>query len=173
MFPPLRRFLIILALPLCLFSCSASGLINCEGNFIYNPDSFTAEQQEWIKNSSARWNNWVGHPVTSVRPGHSDVCRIDSGSTTKSSAIGQESSRLQNITVDVDDLKKLNILDKAHFEGVVLHEMGHALGYGHIGKDSEALMSSVGAQDFTDMDRVECIKHGMCVTLLPGRQANQ
>ena len=147
-------------------ACSATGRVNCEGNFYYD-DSFTSEQQEWIQESSARWNTWVGRPVTSVRSGSDYACMISVGKTSKESAVGETSRRLQNIIIDMDDLKRLNKATKAYFEGVVMHEMGHAIGYDHKGADGKALMAPAGSVDFTEIDRIECIKKDMCTTLLP------
>lgn len=167
------RCVAILILTIVAVSCSATGKVNCEGNFIYNPSSFTEEQQQWIKESSARWNSWVGYPVTSVSPGYSDICHIDAGPTKSTEAIGEESSRLQNITVDVAHLERSQLLNKVWFESVVMHEMGHALGYGHVGERGKALMSPTGAPDFTEIDRIECLKLEMCKSLLPSNQVNQ
>ena len=158
----------IFTIGLCLagfVACSASGQVNCEGNFYYD-DSFTPEQQEWIKESSLRWNVWVGRQVTSVQFGSDYACTIRVGKTKKESAIGEASTRLQNIIIDMDDLKRLKRLDKAHFEGVVMHEMGHTLGYDHKGDNGKALMAPAGSVDFTEIDRIECIKKDMCTTLL-------
>jgi len=159
----------IFTIGLCLaglVACSATGEVNCEGNFYYD-DSFTPEQQEWIKESATRWNAWVGRPITSVRPGSDYACTIGVGKTQREQAIGETSTRLQNIIIDMDDLKRLNKATKAYFEGVVMHEMGHALGYDHKGANGKALMAPAGSVNFTDIDRVECIKKEMCTTLNP------
>jgi hypothetical protein len=161
-----RKFLVLTLVGVVTTACSATGWVNCEGNFYYD-NSFTPEQQGWIEEASLRWNTWAGHKVTSVRPGSEHSCTISVGKTTKESAIGEEEQRLQNIVVDVEDLTRLKKLDKAHIEGVVMHEMGHALGYGHVGANNKALMAPAGSLDFTDIDRVECIKKDMCTTLNP------
>ncbi len=169
----------VLAIALCLLagvtSCSATGMVNCEGNFEYNPDEFTAEQKTWIHNAATRWNNWVGRPVSSVRPGYNDICSINAGVPKKPEAIGSANSRTQNILIDIEDMRARKILgDQAKFEGVVMHEIGHTLGYGHLdGKNSTGLMSPAGTTNFTERDRIECIKHGMCLTLLTEEQLKQ
>ncbi len=145
-------------------SCSATGLIDCDGEFEYSSTSFTPEQQSWIQESSARWNTWVGYKLTSVKPGPArSYCYIDANALLPGRA-GQEHSTNGAISIDLNQLKENNELDRAHFESVVMHEVGHGLGYHHIGANSTALMSPVAALDFTDLDRIECIKHNMCHT---------
>jgi hypothetical protein len=156
-----RKLLALALVGAVTVACSATGWVNCEGNFYYD-NSFTPEQQGWIEEASLRWNTWVGHKVTSVRPGSEHSCTISVGKTDIEIAIGEEDSRLQNIIVDTEDLIRLKKFDKVHIEGVVMHEMGHALGYHHIGAKGTALMAYAGAMDFTDIDRAECIKKGMC-----------
>jgi predicted Zn-dependent protease len=58
----------------------------------------------------------------------------------------------------------LKILNRDRFEGVVMHEMGHAIGYPHI-ETGPALMAPSGALDFTELDRIACVNHKMCSTL--------
>lgn len=171
--PPIRCLAIILPLLVGAVACSATGKINCEGNFLYDSTSFTPEQQGWIEEASDRWNKWVGRKVTSAHPGYAGGCTIDVGKTKKESAVGEAESRLQNITIDMEDLNLKHPVSREVFEGVVMHEMGHALGYGHIGEDGKALMAPAGSVDFTELDRIECIKHGMCSTLLTSDQTDQ
>ncbi len=161
-----RKLYLAIILPI-IAACSATGKLDCEGNFIYSPDSFTPEQQEWIEESSVRWNKWAGRQVTSVRPGYSRGCFITAGKTRNDQAIGEEHSNSQNIVIDVDDLTRFRALTRERFEGIVMHEMGHALGLNHVGKDGEALMATAGGLDFTEQDRLECIKREVCLTLLP------
>lgn len=158
--------LIIFLLIVFCTSCSATGKVDCQGHLVYDPDDFTLEQQEWINNSATRWNKWVGYKLVTTVPGDSGVCVIHAGSTEKPSAIGETHHPTEVITIDVEDLRKSDRLDQAHFEGVAMHEIGHVLGYGHI-ESGKALMAPAGELDFTELDRLECIKHDMCHTLLP------
>lgn len=161
-----RNFTII-CLVAGLVSCSATGDIDCGGQFEFSSTAFTSEQQDWIRESSVRWNTWVGYNLTSVSPGAGrKYCFINTGEL-KPDRIGQERSNTGAIYIDVEKLQSHNTLDRGHFEGVVMHEMGHALGYAHKGANGKALMAPAGAQDFTDIDRMECIKKDMCHTLLP------
>lgn len=142
-------------------------MVDCQGQFVYNPNSFTEEEQSWIKNSSDRWNNWVGYKLTSVRPGNDDICEISPGSTNNEIAIGEANSHTQNITIDITDLKTRKIYNSSAFEGVVMHEIGHTLWFKHAPDKSNALMAPAGKPDFTEIDRIQCIKLGYCTTLNP------
>ena len=155
------RVCVVTAVIALLISCSALGRVDCEGHFVYNEASFTDEQQLWIQESSERWNTWVGHPVTFVHPGSTGICTIDKGAA-GGEHIGLEMGWTQNIIIDVDALQQLKTLDRAHFEGVAMHEMGHALGYVHVGAPGTALMSAACALDFTEIDREQCVARGMC-----------
>lgn len=170
-----RVLAIALSLLVGVTACSATGMVNCEGRFEYNPDEFTAEQKTWIHNAASRWNNWTDRPISAVRPGYNDICSINVGSPKDNpNAIGSAHSRTQNILIDVEDMRARNILNQEVFEGVVMHEIGHTLGYDHLdGKNSTGLMSPAGTKDFTERDRIACIKHGMCLTLLSNEQVAQ
>lgn len=154
----------IIAFVLSCTGCLAK--IECNGDYAYDPADFTEEQQEWIENSASRWNNWVGYRLIKVSPGNRNSCIIRNGITSDPSKIGQDSHPKEVILVNLERLSNLNHLDQAHVEAVVMHELGHSLGYDHI-ENGKALMAPVGALDFTDLDRVECIKHNMCDTLEP------
>jgi len=52
-----------------------------------------------------------------------------------------------------------------YFEAVVLHEIGHSIGFSHIGEPQTALMSAIGAYEFTELDRAECVNIGLCEVL--------
>lgn len=159
------KFIAFLLIITCILAgCSGTGLVDCDGNWAYNPDDFTEEQQIWIQNSAMRWNNWVGYTVAAVHPGKQHACIIHAGKTDKPTAIGQLRKPEHSITVNLERMKLLKILNQAAFEGVVMHEIGHSLGYDHI-ENGQALMAPAGAQDFTELDRIQCIKIGMCTTL--------
>lgn len=157
---------ICLLLIFLLSSCSSTGAVTCEGEFVYNTNSFSLEQQEWIKESATRWNDWVGYSLVHVTPGTSEICSIEVGKTKKDSAIGEANSRTGLIVIDLDDLSK-PVAKKEVFEGVVMHEMGHTLGFAHHGENGKALMAPAGSQDFTEIDRIWCIKLDYCQTLSP------
>jgi len=144
-----------------LGGCSATGLIDCEGYYTYNPDDFSEEEQGWINESAQRWNVWVGHVVVTTSPGKRAACSIHDGVTANPDKIGQDHHPTESITIDKEHLKRINQLNRVRFESVVMHEVGHSLGYGHI-LGGPALMAPASADDFTELDRIECIKHGMC-----------
>lgn len=162
-------YLILICFSLLLGGCSATGLVDCEGRFLYNPDDFTAEEQVWIEESVTRWNVWVGHTVLDVAPGKRDACTIHDGKTTDPPKIGQIRHPIESITIDKEDLQKYKDLEKYKetdykdvFQGVVMHELGHGLGFKHRGESGKALMAPAGARDFTYIDLLQCIDLGIC-----------
>ncbi len=49
------------------------------------------------------------------------------------------------------------------FESVAMHEMGHALGMAHLPDGQQGIMrAGLGAWDFTEADRLECLRIGLC-----------
>ena len=154
-----------LSLLFLLLSCSATGMVDCEGQFTYNTDDFTPEQQTWIVGAAWRWNTWVGRKVVSVRPGNDDICNIRAGETKSLKAIGEEHEPTVLITIELERMERLKILNQTRVEAVIMHEIGHALGFSHVGANGKALMAPAGAIDFTEIDRIECIKLGICTTL--------
>lgn len=153
--------MILLPIVILIVSCSASGKIDCQGELVYNPDSFTAEEQVWIQESAVRWNIWVGHKVMSASQGTRDSCFIRIGDLIPSH-IGEEYHRLGRISLDTDKMKTRGVYDRDGFEGILMHEMGHSLGFSHIGANGTALMSPSNANDFTSIDRGECVNLGIC-----------
>ena len=154
-------FIILFFLILSTTSCSATGLVTCDGQWVYNPDDFTAEEQAWIQSAGGRWNHFVGSDVVEVSPGKRDACVIQKGPTTNPEAIGQDYHHTEVISIDLDHLRRINQLTQVEFEAVVMHEIGHSLGYKHI-LTGPALMAPYAAHDFTELDRIACINRGMC-----------
>jgi hypothetical protein len=160
----MRKFIfvpIFFIICLLIFNCSAIGLIDCEGSFTYAPNDFTLEEQAWIEESASRWNVWVGYTLVKVIPGEQEACSIVNGFTVNPDAVAEEHEPTYVITIDKDHLQRLNQLNQKRFEAVVMHELGHALGYDHI-LNGKALMAPSANDDFTDLDRAECIRHNMC-----------
>lgn len=155
------RSLFLICLALLLINCSATGRIDCEGSFTYLPEDFSAEEATWIEESVSRWNVWAGHTVLKVKPGYLESCSIQNGPTDNPRAVGQEHYPTFVITVDKAHLQSIGQLTQERFEAVVMHELGHALGYGHI-LNGKALMAPSGSNDFTLLDREVCVARNMC-----------
>jgi hypothetical protein len=151
---------------LLIATTSCLSPVDCGGLYIYNEKSFTSEQQGWIEESAVRWNAWVGRRVITVLPGPSkDACSIDTG-VIDGRAIGEYRNLSGTITIDTPQLYQRDENNSTHFEAIIIHELGHSLGFPHIGvKNQDALMSPVGATEFSNIDRIECIKLGLCLTL--------
>lgn len=171
---PLRLLSFLIAIffvGLVLVSCSATGRVDCEGHFGYDTDAFSPTEKIWIEESGKRWNDWVGHRVISLTPGplngDDNLCFIRVGPVLRP-ASGWTDRSTKLITVDVDYLKSANLYASFIFEGLIMHELGHGIGYRHLGvKDGDALMSPVNGHNFTEIDRAECISIGMCPPALP------
>jgi hypothetical protein len=138
--------------------------IDCEGHYTYVPEDFTEEEQSWIEEGASRWNEWVGYTLVTVAPGKRDTCTIYNGKTKKPTAIGETAHPYERIVVDKEDLINSDHLDRNHFEAVVMHELGHSFGFHHNGENGTALMAPSGSDDFTDIDRNQCFKIGICKT---------
>lgn len=157
-------YMFIIAIVLACIGCTSQ--VDCYGTYTYNPNDFTSEQKVWIENAAHRWNNWVGYNLVHVSPGIENTCNIHNGKTTDPTKVGQDHHPSELITIDVEHLQQINRLNQVRFESIVMHELGHSLGYSHI-LTGKALMAPISADDFTDLDRIECIKHDMCPALLP------
>lgn len=151
---------LLISLP-CFTACSATGMVDCQGQLTYNPDMFTPAEKTWIHESAERWNTFASHNVINVRPGYDDVCTIIIEDVPKTYS-GTHSPNDGIIRIDRERLKQI-AYNKRRFESVVMHEMGHSLGFDHIGvKQADALMSWASADDFTEIDWFECLNKNIC-----------
>jgi hypothetical protein len=160
-------YIILICLSFLLGGCSATGLIDCQGFYTYVPSHFTPDEQVWIQNSAQRWNDWVGYRLVIVEAGDRPACTIRDGKTKDPSKVGQDHHPTEVIIIDKEHLVQINRLSQDVFEAIIMHEIGHSLGFDHRGEDGTALMAPAGALDFTDIDRIQCIELGICKTLNP------
>lgn len=152
----MKIFLIIFLL---FVSCSSTGEIDYQGDYTYN-NSFTSDEIIWIKNGFNRWNNWVGYNIVTVVPGNKNYCSIDIEQL-NDNRVGQIVLRTNSISIDIIKLKKYNNYNQIKFESVIMHEIGHSLGFNHVDQNG-SLMSPIGGLDFTVDDRIQCINLKLC-----------
>lgn len=158
------KMLFIIFAVILFTSCSANSNVDCQGHYNYNPKSFTSDEVLWIENSFKRWNTWVGYNLVNVSSGSSEeqiFCSIDSEKLEQPNRIGQFTIKNKTISIDINKLKTKNIYNKEKFESVIMHEIGHALGFIHV-KQNESLMSPVGGLDFSTDDYIQCLELNLC-----------
>lgn len=152
---------IFISISLILLACNQD--IDCQGEMVYDTSQFTAEEQSWIQESAIRWNVWTGHTVMTVSPGDRESCSIKKGTITDGH-IGEDWRHQNRILIDIDQINAGNEHNAQQFEAYTMHEMGHSLGFFHIGDtDRSALMNHIAAFDFTDLDREECWLLNICL----------
>lgn len=162
-----RRLFTTLSLIAILSSCWQYEKVDCQGQWFYDQDSFSPEQQFWINQSAVRWNSWVGRDVVSVSPGTPSLCYIKIGHV-GDGHVGDYSYNTGIIILDLQQLKtNAGEVALRNFEADVMHEMGHGLGFPHIGSQPrDALMNHDMALDFAAIDRTECVALEICSSLI-------
>lgn len=127
---------------------------------------FTEVEQAHIQFAAARWQVFAGHEVVAVEAGsQSSTCTISRGPLTPP-RIGEFRHETGDIVIDpnysCDGNHTTNYMPC--FEALVMHEMGHLLGLGHLPEGQEGIMrAAAGALDFTASDRAECVAAGVCL----------
>lgn len=184
----MRLYISLLIILILNLSCIYTGKIDCSikddesgeiySRLTYNTSDFSEEEQFWISESAQRWNDFANHKIISAEPDldNSDKsCTILNtkltGSIKGRRIVAYVEQSHKNINFDVELVRKLNIYVKDRFETLLMHEMGHVLGFGHLGSDQipedsnnvDALMSWAGGIRFTELDWNECLRLNICM----------
>lgn len=128
----------------------------CRGR--YRPDGFDAGERQHISNAFARWSAWSGKRA--VIDASDDACSMVPASGDDPGELGSYWEGPGTIEIDV---VRLRGGDPAWLEEVVLHELGHSFGMKHLrGGDVGIMSGGASTTNFTDVDRVECERAGLC-----------
>ncbi len=147
-----------------LWSCDYPAL-DCSPWGLSVSDSFSPRHHQAIRNASARWNAFTGTKVTHVNEGPRDFCELrPSQALAPNARLHMESGVVEVRTWLACEDGVPYSEDLACFEVTVMHEMGHVLGFEHMGN---GIMRGTGgaAPDFTASDRDQCVALRICKDL--------
>lgn len=145
----------------------------CEGHFRIS-HRWPAAEQQIIRESVARWNAFAGYEaifIDGIAMESNSACLIrpqydweEVGLDESPNRVGTYQSHDGVIRIKYSDDLKLNV---DRFSTVVVHEMGHALGLGHISKTGDLMSVQYNSNvlDFTERDRDMCVVSGVCLPL--------
>lgn len=132
----------------------------CGGRFRIDDDSgFTLDQRARIAQAFRRMNAFVGRPVASLSPSAS--CAIVAAPLEDRYIAYFDGT---SMIIDFEELRAAGREEGSRFEGVILHELGHAVGMEHV-VGERALMAPgtrMFSEDFTPADRAECLRVRLC-----------
>ena len=156
----------VLPLMLALFAVGCAKPPDCEGSY-HAHRSLSAEQTSQVQVAFAKWNAFVGRDVVRLEPGDEDdtTCSVRVDESTGDLGLFRHDDA--SISFAPDYMREHAAGCTTHLadciEATLLHETGHALGLLHV-PGAGNVMSADGelVLDFTDADRAECTRVGVC-----------
>ncbi len=139
---------------------------------IHADPTFSDEEQEGILRAADRWNTFTNHIVilVQVRSTHLFTCNIINSSKEDVGDGKNYEGVERNATGNIEIASSFNCNGEPRarelvcFEAIVMHEMGHLLGFAHLPPGVDGIMRGSGGAslDFTDGDRRACESLGLC-----------
>lgn len=151
----------------CLVACAAEDCKDASGIArVHVSPLFPSDEQDHIQNALNRWNAFAGHTVvTGAREEYGVTCNILNASNPIAPNIqGRFQHATGNISIGPVFRCSGVARDGMCLEALVLHEVGHMLGFDHHPPGVAGVMQNPGVTlDFTDADLLACLAAGVCV----------
>lgn len=124
-------------------------------------DAFTASETATFFSAVARWNAWLGYERFAISA--EGECPIIKRTLTAEHAVTYFRYDDSSLSIDLNAFGvSFPTRDPETLELLVMHEMGHAAGFGHVERGVMGAGRAHLATDFTDDDRAECLRIGLC-----------
>lgn len=141
----------------------------CNGDFGFGDRDWNADEKAAMRRAAARWNAFIGVELVKVRAGKA-TCQIVNGAPpagksawyafeTGTITIDRAGVRSEESTT-IKPLQLSAVRGTTELEIVVMHEIGHSLGFNH--RKAGGLMCSQAGDNFEAPDRAQCVELGWC-----------